>query len=82
MNENKTTIVDEAVEAQIEHLDRLSKMVRVVTERLEVELNNANILAKVSGRVKNPESLRKKLLQPVAQRQQKSPGQLSLATGR
>lgn len=43
-------------------IDRLSKLVIIVVEKLEKELAEHKIMARVSGRVKGRESLYKKLI--------------------
>jgi ppGpp synthetase/RelA/SpoT-type nucleotidyltranferase len=61
MMENKGKI-DEVVEFfESKEIDRLVKMIRLVTVRMEQELLDVGILARVSSRVKSSSSLRGKL---------------------
>lgn len=53
--------IDEAVNEFSRSIDRLAKLVRVISIQLEKELSEAEISCRVSGRVKNPASLRTKL---------------------
>ena len=57
----KTEFINKTVETYMESIDRLAKLVRLITDKLEKDLNKEGILFRVSGRVKNPESLRGKL---------------------
>lgn len=61
ITENKKKI-DEVLEFfESKEVDRLVKMIRLVTVRMEQELNEVEILARVSSRVKSTSSLRGKL---------------------
>ena len=52
---------------------RLSPLVQIITERLEAELVNNGIPARVAARVKKPGSLRDKLLDPESKVRISSP---------
>ena len=56
-----STLIDNAIEAHMGVIDRLAEFVHIVTNQLEKDLKKEGILSRVSGRIKNPESLRVKL---------------------
>lgn len=61
MMENKGKIDDLVEFFESKEIDRLVKMIRLVTVRMEQELVDVGILARVSSRVKSSSSLRGKL---------------------
>jgi ppGpp synthetase/RelA/SpoT-type nucleotidyltranferase len=56
-----TDLIDETVDVFVRSILRLEALVRFITEQLEKDMKAEGILCRVSGRVKNRESLREKL---------------------
>ncbi len=56
-----TDLIDETVDVFVRSILRLEALVRFITEQLEKDMKAEGIRCRVSGRVKNRESLREKL---------------------